>query len=93
MLRIGLCDADSHNFPNLPLMKLSSWHKQQHDQVQWYDPFTLFDRVYVSKVFTESEDPVPVIAANGNAKEIRRGGSGYDLINTLPDEVEDEVER
>nr|DAG30664.1 MAG TPA: hypothetical protein [Caudoviricetes sp.] len=27
-MRIGLIDVDGHNFPNLPLMKLSSWHKQ-----------------------------------------------------------------
>lgn len=34
---IGLVDADSHNFPNLPLMKISSWHKAQGDQVKWYN--------------------------------------------------------
>ena len=27
ILRIGLIDVDGHNFPNLPLMKLSDWHK------------------------------------------------------------------
>lgn len=26
-MRIGLVDVDGHNFPNLPLMKLSAWHK------------------------------------------------------------------
>lgn len=26
-IRIKLIDVDSHNFPNLPLMKLSAWHK------------------------------------------------------------------
>lgn len=25
--RIGLIDVDGHNYPNLPLMKLSAWHK------------------------------------------------------------------
>lgn len=24
---IGLIDVDGHNFPNIPLMKLSAWHK------------------------------------------------------------------
>ena len=37
-MRIGLIDVDGHNFPNLPLMKLSAWHKQQGDSVEWYDP-------------------------------------------------------
>lgn len=37
-MRIGLLDVDSHNFPNLPLMKISAWHKQQGDTVEWWDP-------------------------------------------------------
>ena len=28
-MRIGLVDVDGHNFPNLPLMKLSAWHKSR----------------------------------------------------------------
>lgn len=32
-MRIGLFDVDSHNFPNLPLMKLSAWHKSRGDTV------------------------------------------------------------
>lgn len=30
-MKIGLIDVDGHNFPNLPLMKLSAWHKAQGD--------------------------------------------------------------
>jgi hypothetical protein len=36
-MRIGLIDVDGHNYPNLPLMKLSAWHKAQGDSVEWYD--------------------------------------------------------
>lgn len=25
-MKIGLIDVDGHNYPNLPLMKLSAWH-------------------------------------------------------------------
>lgn len=25
-MQIGLIDVDSHNFPSLPLMKISAWH-------------------------------------------------------------------
>ena len=33
----GLIDVDSHNFPNLCLMKLAAYHKAQGDRVGWYD--------------------------------------------------------
>ena len=59
-MRVGLIDVDGHNFPSLPLMKLSAWHKQQGDTVEWYDPLTAWcnppDRVYMSKVFTFTPD-------------------------------------
>ena len=38
-MRIGLIDVDSSNFPNLALMKLSAWHKQNGDEVEWYSHF------------------------------------------------------
>lgn len=57
-MRIGLIDVDGHNYPNLPLMKLSAWHKQQGDRVEWYDTwnglFAPYDVVYMSKVFSLS---------------------------------------
>lgn len=77
MRRIGLIDIDSHNFPNLPLMKLSAWHKAQGDFVEWYDPWNglteEYDKVYVSKVFSFSKDYEHPIYA----KEVYYGGSGY----------------
>lgn len=76
-MRIGLIDVDGHNFPNLPLMKLSAWHKQQGNFVEWYDPLTAWvnplDKVYMSKVFTFSPDYLHPV----NAKEIVKGGTGY----------------
>lgn len=30
-MRIGLIDVDGHNFPSLPLMKLSAYHKSIGD--------------------------------------------------------------
>lgn len=33
-MRIGLIDIDGHNFPNLPLMKLSAYHKAKGDSVE-----------------------------------------------------------
>lgn len=84
-MKIGLIDVDSHNFPNLPLMKLSAWHKRQSDDVIWYRqlkhgfPHEPLDRVYISKIFSFTPDfPYYV-----NAKEVIKGGTGYcvELIN------------
>lgn len=57
-MKIGLIDCDSHNFPNLALMKISAWHKQQGDHVEWYQPLFSghMDIVYKSKVFSFSPD-------------------------------------
>lgn len=79
-MKVGLIDVDGHNFPNLPLMKLSAWHKQNGDQVEWYQPLITghCDRVYLSKVFSFTPDYEWVI----DADEIFRGGSGY-CIETI----------
>jgi len=52
-MKIGLIDIDSHNFPNIPLMKLSAWHKKNGDSVEWYNPMFCgkMDIVYMSKNF------------------------------------------
>lgn len=85
-MKVGLIDVDSHNFPNLALMKISAWHKQQGDDVEWHWGWDQYDRVYMSKVFddTYTEDVLEPV----NAKEIIKGGTGYGLKNVLPDEIE-----
>lgn len=90
-MKIGLIDVDGHNFPNIPLMRLSAWHKAAGDDVAWYNPLTAWqyppDRIYMSKVFTFTPDyPHPV-----NGAEVIRGGTGYfypDGGPTLPPEIE-----
>ena len=98
-MRIGLIDVDGHNFPNIPLMKISAWHKQMGDSVEWYSPLLSghMDKVYMSKVFSFTADyEYPI-----DADEVVRGGSGYciSLVDgkevfdaskdiRLPDEVE-----
>lgn len=88
-MKVGLIDVDGHNFPNLPLMKISAYHKAAGDSVEWYEP--LFsghtDRVYMSKVFTFTPDYEYCI----DADEIIKGGTGYsypDGGQQLPDEIE-----
>ena len=86
MANIGLIDVDSHNFPNLALMKLSAYHKSRGDSVEWWNGLVHYDRVYQSKVFdsTYSADNEFVVMAD----EIVKGGTGYGLTNKLPDEIE-----
>ncbi len=50
-MKIGLW-SDCHNFPSLPLMKLSAYHKSLGDSVEHYVPLECYDLVYASKVFT-----------------------------------------
>lgn len=83
-MNIGLIAVDS-DFPNLALMKISAWHKQQGDQVEWYTPFEQYDIVYMSKIFSFTEDYGQWIT---NAKHIRKGGTGYDLNVKLDKDVE-----
>lgn len=80
-MRIGLIDVDGHKYPNLPLMKLSAWHKTKGDHVEWYQPLFSghMDIVYMSKVFSFTPDYEYYI----DAEKIVRGGTGYaiSLIN------------
>lgn len=98
-MKIGLIDVDGHNYPNLPLMKISAWHKSQGDHVEWYEPMFSghMDKVYMSKVFSFTSDYEYFI----DADEIIKGGTGYAISlvggveeydktkdKALPDEVE-----
>ncbi len=85
-MKIGLINVDSRNFPNLCLMKLSAYHRNRGDSVEWWNPAGRYDIVYKSKVFTDtySKDAYDV----RNADQIITGGTGYGLTNYLPDEVE-----
>jgi hypothetical protein len=82
---IGLMDVDGHKWPNLPLMKISAWHKNQGDRVEWHwGLYPHYTKLYKSKVFDFTADiPDPF-----NADEIEKGGTGYGLQNKLSDEIE-----
>lgn len=85
-MKVGLIDVDGHHYPNLSLMKLAAWHKEQGDDVEWWWGWRQYDLVYMSKVFDETY--TPDIPEPVNAGEIVKGGTGYGLDNRLPDEVE-----
>jgi len=89
---IALIDADlvgrkRHRFPNLALMKISSYLKQGGACVELkldYDNLESYDEVYVSKVFTDT--PFPEI----NHPSLHLGGTGFyfDKAPNLPYEIE-----
>lgn len=75
MSLVCLIDVDS-KIPNLALMKTSTWHKSQGDEVKFYDPMLdCPDLCYASKIF----DFTPDYAYFPDDCEIVKGGSGYDL--------------
>lgn len=85
-MKVGLLDVDGHNFPNVALMKIADWHRLRGDDVEWAIPmFGVYDRIYASKVFTFTPDFDTMLF---NAKQIFRGGTGYDIKSRLPDEID-----
>ena len=100
-MNIGLIDVDGHRFPNLALMRISAYHKANGDNVEWWwTDFIHYDRVYMSKIFSDAYSPdVPEPL---NADEVIKGGTGYHIHlgedgkehfdaehhTTLPPEVE-----
>ena len=74
-MKIGLIDVDSHNFPNLALMKISAYHKAKGDEVEWCVPIKYYDIVYTSKVFGDEYSTMD--ATIPQADKIISGGTGF----------------
>ena len=93
-MKVGIIDADlvgrkKHRFPNLACMKISSWYKQEGhcvDLLLDYDSIENYDKVFVSKVFTDTIIPDGIV----NLPWVVHGGTGfyYDKPQPLPDEIE-----
>lgn len=83
-MKIGLVDVDGHNFPNVALMKIASYHRSKGDTAEWVNAFEQYDRIYMSKVFTFTPDDLTAYQCT----DIRRGGTGYDIKSRLPEEID-----
>ena len=89
-MKIAIIDADligrsKHRFPNLACMKISGYHKTQGDSVTLetdYENLEQYDRIYLSKVFTDTAVPDAVL----NLPNVQYGGTGfyYDKAPKLP---------
>ena len=84
-MNIRLIDVDS-KIPNLALMQISAWHKQQGDTVGFDTPNP--DKVYVSCIFSKNRSQALGIRTLYPDTEIIFGGSGIDLNSTLPSYME-----
>lgn len=98
-MNIAIIDADligrkRHRFPNLVCMKLSGYHKACGDTVTLktdYEGLASFDKVYIAKVFTDTEIPDGGIFGNPlDLPNVEYGGTGffYDNAPPLPPEIE-----
>jgi len=79
-MKIGLVDVDS-KMPNLALMKISAYHKGQHDQVELTTPIfaASFQRIYCSQVFSWSKTPV----LPDGAGKVWYGGPGLGSVQLM----------
>jgi hypothetical protein len=92
-VNVGLIDVDSTSFPNLVLMKLSAWYKQQGHDTFLLSPddvlhgenlFTPYDKLLGACVFTKNAGTARTLQSMG--ADI--GGIGVDNKRVLPDEIE-----
>lgn len=79
-MKIGLIDVDGLHYPNLALMKISTYHKKIGDDVKWVG-LGYYDKTYMSKIFTFTPDYIQGLSEYG---EIIKGGTGYNIADTLP---------
>ena len=78
-MKIAVIDADligrkRHRFPNFACMKISGHHKALGDSVALrlnYEGLENFDRVYISKVFTDTPIPEGILQLD----HVHYGGS------------------
>lgn len=93
-MQVAIVDADligrkRHRFPNLVCMKLSGYYKEKGAVVHLkmdYDNLQAYDKVFISKVFTDTRVPSEVLGLSN----VSYGGTGfyYDKAPKLPEEIE-----
>jgi len=82
-MKIGLHDADKTKYPNLALMKISSFYKNIGAEVEFYDNLDpeKYDKIFSSKVFTFNK-------TEWMPENTMYGGTGYHLNIKLDKKIE-----
>lgn len=92
-MRIGLVDVDSHNFPNLVLMKLSAYFKNQGHEVELLQPWNIlkgcnlffeYDKLYGACVFDWNRNTANALRKFG----VKVHGTGTSSKVVLPHKIE-----
>lgn len=96
-MKVGIIDADllrrkQHTFPNLASMKISAYYKSiggggtDVRLLNSYDSICEYDKVFISKVFTDTEVPDGIL----DLENVEYGGTGfwYDKAKPLLPEIE-----
>lgn len=93
-MKIAIIDADlvgrkKHRFPNLACMKMSGFYKEHGHEVELktdYEDLDQYDKVLISKVFTDTVVPDGVLELSN----VEYGGTGFffDKAPDLPYEIE-----
>lgn len=83
-MNVRLVDLDS-KMPNLALMQISSWHKENGDVVGFdvNNP----DVVYISCIFEKNADQARGVSSMYPNSEVIIGGSGVDYKTNLPESM------
>lgn len=92
-MRIGLIDVDSHNYPNLCLMKLSAWYKQAGCEVDLLKPADVLNG---QNLFYEYDELIGACVFDWNMSTVGKlqemgvyvGGTGTHTKVVLQDYVE-----
>lgn len=82
-MKIALYDVDSR-IPNLALMKISEYYKQQGHTVERFEPLWMdsYDKIFASTVFSFSDKTLL------DKERMEIGGTGWDINKSLPPEIE-----
>lgn len=82
-MKIALYDVDS-KIPNLALMKISEYYKQQGHTVERFEPLWMdsYDKVFASTVFSFSNKHLL------DKERMEIGGTGWSIEKNLPPEIE-----
>ena len=84
-----LCTRSTHSFPNLAIMKLSTYYKNKNCEVRLtaFDEInpsalltTKFDVIFVSRVFSDTKTPSFI----DNMPNVIKGGSGFFYDKAIP---------